>query len=177
MRFLVNSLAILVVLSFSFSSVSAQSSKVKWLSWEEAIEKSKIQKKKIFVDIYTDWCGWCKKMDAATFQQPDIAKYLNDNYYAVKFDAEQRESIELNGQLYKFKSAGRKGYHDLAFALTRGKLSYPTIVFLDEEMKVIQPIPGFQDAKTFEVIMTYFSEDHHKNTPWKKYMSSYTSKL
>jgi len=157
--------------------LNAQSNKVNWLSWEEAIEKSKVQKKKIFVDIYTDWCGYCKKMDKATFQQQDIANYINENFYAVKFNAEQRKSIELNGQMYKFKAAGRKGYHELAFNLTRGKLSYPTIVFLDEEMKIIQPIPGFQDPKSFELIMTYFSEDHHKITPWKKYVSTFSSKL
>ncbi|MEL6989660.1 MAG: DUF255 domain-containing protein, partial [Bacteroidota bacterium] len=157
---------ILVSVYFAIFSLGlqAQSSKVKWLSWEEAIEKSKIQKKKIFVDIYTDWCGWCKKMDKATFQQAEIAEYLNEHYYAVKFNAEQRGNIELKDKIYKFISAGRNGYHELAFNLTRGRLSYPTIVFLDEEMNLIQPIPGFQNAQNFELIMTYFSEDHHKTT-------------
>jgi thioredoxin-related protein len=160
----------------SGARLAAQSdAKIHWLSWEEAIELSQNEKKKIFIDVYTDWCGWCKKMDASTFQQKYIADYINENYYAIKFNAEQKESIELNGTVYKFVKSGRRGYHELAASIMRGKMSYPTVVFLDENYELIQPIPGFRDAKTFEMIMTYFGEDHHTNMPWKKYESNYVS--
>lgn len=155
--------------------VAQTDSKINWLSWEEAIELSQMEKKKIFIDVYTDWCGWCKKMDASTFQETYIADYINENYYAIKFNAEQKESIELNGTVYKFVKSGRRGYHELAAAIMRGKMSYPTVVFLDEQFELIQPIPGFRDAATFEMIMTYFGEDHHTEMPWKKYSSTYVS--
>lgn len=153
-------------------SLSGQS-QVEWLSWEEAIELSKSEKKKIFVDVYTEWCGWCKKMDIATFQQQEIAQYLNENYYPVKFNAEQREDIRFKDKVYKYISSGRRGYHQLALEITLGKLSYPTIVFLDESFNVIQPLPGFKDANSFEMIMKYFAEDHHKSTPWSQYVNKY----
>lgn len=146
---------------------------IKWMTWQEATEKSKTQKKKILVDVYTDWCGWCKRMDAATFQQAHISNYVNAHFYAVKFNAEMKEDIEFNGKTYKFVKNGMRGYHELAAEITRGRLSYPTVVFLDEKLEVIQPVPGYKDALEFEQIITYFAKDEHKKTPWEKYQKEY----
>ena len=155
-----------------FHTVGAQN-KIKWHSWEEAIEKSKKEKRKIFVDIYTDWCGWCKKLDKTTFAEEHIAKYINSNYYAVKFNAEMETSITLKGQEYKFVKSGNRGYHELAAQLLQGQMSYPSMVFMDEDFNIIQAIPGFQDIKTFEMISTYFGSNSHRNTPWNKYMQTF----
>lgn len=148
-------------------------SAVNWLTFEEAVEKNKTAPRKIVVDIYTDWCGWCKRMDKTTFSQAQIASYLNENYYPVKFNAEQKEEILFNGKEYGFVSNGRRGYHELAAEITGGMLSYPTTVFLDEDMKVIQAIKGFKDADSFEQIATYFGGDYHKKTPWESYRKNY----
>jgi thioredoxin-related protein len=165
-----------MILSFAFgsgSTVQAQSEKVNWLTMEEALELNEQEKRKIFVDIYTDWCGWCKRMDKATFQQPHIAAYLNENYYPVKFNAEYKEEIVYKDKVHKFVGTGRRGYHSLAADLTRGRLSYPTVVFIAEDLSILQPIPGFQDPLTFEVIMTFFAGDHFTDTPWQKYKDEY----
>ncbi|MBP9152977.1 MAG: DUF255 domain-containing protein, partial [Flavobacteriales bacterium] len=75
----------------------AQSSKnqeeIKWVSLEEADALRRTEPRKILIDVYTDWCGWCKKMDASTFKDPKVVAYINANYYAVKLDAEQKEPI------------------------------------------------------------------------------------
>lgn len=147
--------------------------KVKWMTWEEAIAANEKEPKKMFVDVYTDWCGWCKRMDQATFQQPHIAKYLNENYYSIKFNAEQKGAINFRDKEYKFVSSGRSGYHELAAAITKGRLSFPTVVFFDEEMNVLQPVPGFQKPEDFERIITYFAGNHFKDTPWSMYLKSY----
>ncbi len=163
-----------IICCFAISPVVAQdAATIQWMTWEEAQEKTKEEPRKIFVDIYTNWCGWCKKMDKATFQKPHIAQYMNENYYAVKFNAEQKDPIFFNGKEYKYVKQGRRGYHELAFAITRGQLSYPTIVFIDEELEVIQPIPGFRDPMEFEMMMTYFGFDQHKATPWPVYQKNY----
>ncbi len=153
---------------------SVEHGAINWLTWEQALLKSQKQKKKFVVDVYTDWCGWCKRMDAATFQQPHIAKYVNENFYAIKFNAEQKEDIVFNGKTYKFVANGRRGYHELAAEIMRGRMSYPTVVFLDESKKVIQPIPGYKDPTQFEQIITYFGRNEHLTTPWETYQKSYT---
>ncbi|MGC1242755.1 MAG: DUF255 domain-containing protein [Chryseosolibacter sp.] len=104
---------------------------VQWMTFEQAVEKSKIEKRKIFIDVYTDWCGWCKVMDKKTFNDPEVAKLLNEKFYPVKFNAEQREDVVFEGTTFKFIDQGGRGTHQLAAALLNNKLSYPTVVFLD----------------------------------------------
>ena len=96
--------------------------------------------KKIFIDVYTDWCGWCKRMDKATFQNPEVAAYMNAHYYNVKFDAEQKESIEMLGNTFEFVPQGSRGYHELAAALLNGKMSYPTVVFMNPKFEMLSPV-------------------------------------
>src|SRR5688572_1236536 len=122
---------------------------VKWLTFEEAVEKSKTEKRKIFIDVYTDWCGWCKVMDKNTFSEAKVAKILNEKFYPVKFNAEQREDVVLNGKTYKFVANGNSGYHELAAALLNNQLSYPTVVFLDEKFNMIQPLAGYMKPAEF----------------------------
>jgi len=148
---------------------------VQWLTFEEAVEKSKTEKRKIFIDVYTDWCGWCKVMDKKTFSEATIATYLNEKYYAVKFNAEQTEDITFADHTFKFIPNGRRGYHELAVWLLQGKLSYPTVVFLDEEFKPIQPLPGYREPKDFHPILTFFGEDQHKEMAWQDYKQVYES--
>ena len=146
---------------------------VKWLSWEEAMALSQTEKKKILLNVYTDWCGWCKRMDKATFEEPNIARYINDNFYPVKFDAEQRNELEYKGKTYKYVKNGQRGYHELAAELLKGRLSFPTVVFLDENANVIQSIVGYKSPQQFERIATYFAGGHYKKTPWSTYQATY----
>ncbi|MBK7936747.1 MAG: DUF255 domain-containing protein [Lewinellaceae bacterium] len=147
--------------------------KVKWMTLEDALEKSKTEKRKIFVDVMTDWCGWCKRMDSTTFVNPAVAEYLNDHYYPVKFNAEQQEDITFKDKTYRFKKNGARGFHELAAEWLNNRLSYPTVVFLDENQGVIQPLPGYQDAVKMEAILNYFGTDSHKKTPWESYEKNF----
>lgn len=147
--------------------------KIAWMNWEEAVEKSKKQRRKILIDVYTDWCGWCRKMDKVTFSQAPLAAYINDHYYAIKFNAEHTHPIELKGVQYNFVQSGMKGYHELAAHLLQGRMSYPSVVFLDEDFNLIQAIPGFQNAETFEMIIAYFGTNSHKQTAWNKFQQAY----
>lgn len=185
---------ILVVLGFlSFSMVCAQATKttedaspVKWISFEEAVEKSKTDKKKIFIDVYTDWCGWCKVMDKNTFTDPQIAKLLNEKYYAVKFDAEQTADVVFRGTTFKFVPFGNKGAHQLAMALLNNQLSYPNFVFLDEEFRIVPifsgstSLPGYRKPEEFHIFLEFVGGEHYKSTniqefQQKQYKSPYTS--
>lgn len=129
---------------------------VKWMTFAEAVEKSKTEQRKFIIDVYTDWCGWCKVMDKKTFNDPEVAKLLNDKFYPVKLDAEQTADIEFRGTTYKFISQGRGGTHQLAAALLNNQLSYPTVVFVEEDFKSVSPIPGFKGPEEFHKMLTYF---------------------
>ncbi len=150
-----------------------QETGVKWMSWEEAVERSRAEKRKFLIDVYTDWCGWCKRMDKATFQEPNIARYINENFYPVKFNAEQKQELEYNGKTYGFVKNGQRGYHELAAELLKGRLSFPTVVFMDEDMNLIQSIVGYKSPQQFEKIATYFASNHYKKTPWSTYQAAY----
>jgi thioredoxin-related protein len=150
-------------------------SPVKWMSFEEAIERSKTEKRKIFIDVYTDWCGWCKVMDKNTFSEPAVAKVLNEKFYPVKFDAEGTKDVEFAGRTFKFIPSGNKGVHELAVALLNNQLSYPTVVFLDEEFRMIQPVPGYQKAPEFHRMIQFIGEDYYKKMKWADFHTVYKS--
>jgi thioredoxin-related protein len=160
------------LLSLSLQSLNGQQ-KIKWMTLDEVLEKSRTEKRKIFIDVYTHWCGWCKKMDKTTFSEENIIQYINEHYYPVKFDAQYTEVVRFKGQDYQFIKQGHTGYHELAAKLLHGQMSFPSIVFLDEEFNVIQSIPGYQDHYHFEMIATYFAENHHRNIPWSRYAENY----
>ena len=160
---------------------SEDSNKIKWLTFEEAIQKAKTDKtpKNIFIDFYTDWCGWCKVMDRKTFSDPTIAKLMNKYFYPVKFNAEGKDPIVFEGHEYNFVASGRNGYHQLAADILQGQLSYPTFVFLSPDFKIITPIAGFVDVAAFEPILNFIGQNLQANDPdgkaWEQYRANYKS--
>lgn len=170
--------ACVTMLMMSFRSIEeGNTDKIQWITIEEAFEKSQKEPKKILVDIYTDWCGWCKVMDKQTFTNKGVVSYINKNFYAVKFDAEQRKSIVLGDEKFDFLARGGKGVHELALRLTNNQPSYPTTVFLDEKLRVIQPVPGFMKAREFHEVITYFGGDFYKSVPFEQYKTDNYSQL
>tara|TARA_Y100000385_G_C13026348_1_gene608581 strand:- start:105 stop:611 length:507 start_codon:yes stop_codon:yes gene_type:complete len=160
-----------LLLLLSLSTLSNAQEKIEWMSIEEAyaLTLTEASPKKIFIDVYTDWCGWCKRMDKATFQNPEVARYMNEHYYNVKFDAEQKESIEMLGNTFEFVPQGKRGYHELAAALLNGKMSYPTVIFMSNKFEMLSPVPGYQEAGPFMNIAKYFGNDIYQNVPWEEY--------
>ena len=155
----------------SFEPVEAETA-IQWYSWEEALALSETSPKKVFVDVYTSWCGWCKKMDRTTFKDPKVVKYLNDNFYAVKFDAEQKEPIIFNGKTFEFMNAGRRGVHQLAYALLDGRMGYPAFVMLDESFARIMISPGYKVTDQLMKELVFAKEETYKEMSWEVYVKS-----
>lgn len=150
---------------------------IKWLTIQQAYALTQKTPKKFVVDVYTDWCGWCKVMDRKTFSEPAIVDYVNENYYAVKLNAEQTGDITLGKQTFKYISGGSRGVHELAAALMKNQMSYPTTVFLDEKFQLIQPIPGYLEPLMFHQIITYFGQNYHQKEPFDKYKAGTYTKV
>lgn len=126
------------------SDAHSAESPLKWHSMDNIASVVAKDKKKILVDVYTDWCGWCKVMDNKTFTDPQVIDYLTKNFHLVKFNAEQKEPINFNGKSYEWVNSGRKGVNTLAVELLNGRLGYPSLVYLDENLKTIQVSPGYK---------------------------------
>lgn len=150
-------------------SAATPPKRIKWLTIQEAYALTQKTPKKFVVDVYTDWCGWCKVMDRETFSKPAIVDYVNENYYAVRLNAEQTDDITLGKQTFKYVSGGSRGVHELAAALMKNQMSYPTTVFLDEKFQLIQPISGYLEPRTFHQVITYFGQNYHQKEPFDQY--------
>lgn len=115
-----------------------------WMSIDKLDKLDMSGKKGVLVDVYTDWCGYCKIMDKHTFTDPEVIAYLADNYHLIKFNAEQKEPIQFDGRTYEWKSGGRKGYNTLARDMLEGQMSYPSIVYYNEDKIKIISVPGYK---------------------------------
>lgn len=163
---------ICMMTSIIWSSCQAQTSehagqKIKWMSFTQAVEANKKAPKKIFIDIYTGWCGWCKKMDNSTFLNDTVANYMNEKFYAVKLDAETKDTIIFNDHAFVYMPENKA--NTLALSLLNGKMSYPTFVVMDEKVQLLSPIPGFQTVPQIMPILKYFGENIYLNQNWEDY--------
>jgi thioredoxin-related protein len=126
----------------------------------------------VYMDIYTDWCGWCKRMDATTFQNPQVIKYMNEKFYCVHFNAERKDSVRFVGKTYAYDPQYKVNM--LAFDLMQGKLSFPTSIIMEPHFQSASPVPGYLDIPTMEMIVKYFGDNIYKTQPhFDEYQKSF----
>ncbi len=138
---------------------------VKWLTYDQAVALSKKNPKPIFIDVYTDWCGWCKTMDKNTFSNHKVAAYLNKRFYSVKLNPEKKDSVHYKGVAMTNGALAGKIFH---------ATSYPTTVYLEGDETLLQPIPGYQAPNDLYRIIHYIGENHYKTTTWDDFSKSFT---
>ena len=170
------SITILLLFLLFFALAFPQQQKIKWYSIEEADKLIKDNPRPIFIDTYTDWCGWCKKLDQETFSNSVVADILNTRFYPVKFDAEGKENVSFQGR--SFINDGKSGNaHQLAVALLQGQLSYPTVVFLNEKGQLLTPVPGYRTAKDMEELLSFFAEKAYEKQNFQDFQKSFKGKV
>lgn len=150
--------AALFVLFISISAFmhNPPKEKLQWLTMEEAEQKLKTDPRPVLIDLYTDWCGWCKVMDKKTYSNKNLIEYLNTNFYLVKLNAETKADVKWMGKTYKFNPSYKT--NEIALMLTNGELAYPTTVIIPGEKDEPQPVAGMLEVKEMEMLVKYFAE-------------------
>jgi thioredoxin-related protein len=164
--------------------VAPAEDKITWYTLKEAIAAQQQNPKKILVDVYTDWCGPCKMMMKNTFTNPVIIAYVNEHYYPVKFNAEGPtpvtwKGVEYTNPTHDPNKTGRNGTHQLTYQLAtvNGRVAYPTLVYIDEELNILTPVQGYHTPYQLEPIITFFGDDHHKTTQYDEFVKTFESQI
>ena len=162
---------LLTTLALLLGAISAFS-QIKWIPFEEAMNLSKQDGKPILIDVYTDWCGWCKRLDATTYKDSAIIGYINEKFHAVKFNAETKESIKYQDSVYVNKGKT----HDLALKLMNGQASYPTTIYIVPQKQIIAPVPGYQTRDNIQPFLFYFGEAvYDMTTTWDCFLKGFNA--
>jgi|TARA_B110000967_G_C18900395_1_gene574445 thioredoxin-related protein len=168
---------ILTLLTLVFFSNNITAQKINWISLNEALALQKESPKKIMIDIFTNWCGPCKLLDKKTFQNKDVATYVNEHYYAVKFNGEGNETVNYQEKTFKnpnydaSKANSRNSAHQ--FADYMGINAYPTIAFLNETGDFIIPLKGFRGPQQLEFYLKMFFADKHTELKTQETFDAY----
>ncbi len=166
---------ILIITLLVGLTVQTFSQEINWMSIEEMEQIQKTNPKKVLIDIYTDWCGWCKRLDATTFKDPKIIAYLNKNFHCVKLDGEERDVVTYKGVEFKFVPTGRRGYHQLASGFMNGRISYPTLTVLDENLDILQVFKGYQQPEDFLPILVFLGDEIYKEKDWETFLTEFNT--
>jgi thioredoxin-related protein len=159
-----------------FINSFGQQQKIKWFTIEEADKLLKSEPRPVFIDMYTDWCIWCKRLDQQTFSNPVVAEILNKKFYPVKFNADGKGKVDFQGKT--FINDGKSGNaHQLAVELLRGQMAYPTVVFLNEKGQLVTPVPGFRNPKEMEELLSYFGEKAYEKQSYQDFQKSFKGRV
>ncbi|WP_142785187.1 thioredoxin family protein [Changchengzhania lutea] len=167
-----------ILILMLLSTINGVAQEINWVSLEEALELQKKSPKKIMMDVYTNWCGPCKLLDRNTFQNKDVANYVNTHYYAVKFNGEGNESFTYKDNVFSnpnynpAKANRRNSAHQFASYLRVN--AYPTIIFFDEKGDVIVPLPGYRTPPQLELYLKMFKNDEHTSIDSQEKFNAYS---
>jgi thioredoxin-related protein len=141
------------------------------MTLDEAAASLKKEKRPVLMDLYTDWCGWCKVMDKKTYSKEAVVEYLQRKFYVVKVNAESRDAMLWEGRRFEYNAGYR--VNEFALWLTQGRLEFPTTVILPSDGTGPQAIPGYLEAKDLELVVKYFGEGAYGKVPFADYQKSF----
>ena len=149
-------LGICLIALVSLSFGPKPKAEINWMSFEALEIAYQKKPKPILVDLYTDWCGWCKQMDKTTYNNEKVVAYINEHYYAVKYNAESKDSVRFNSRNFGYNA--RYKTNDLALYLSFDRLEYPNTIFLSSIDARPAPLSGYLKPKEMEAPLKYFAE-------------------
>jgi len=164
---------IIIILFFIAVSFSPVKDKVQWLTMTELNVAYTKNPKPIIIDVYTGWCTWCKVMDKETYNNDNVAAYINEHYYAVKLDAERKDTVEWNGKKFGYSKLNK--VNELAIYLLNGQMGFPTTVFCPTLSTSPRALSGYLKPKEIEAPLKFFSEDAYKTKTFLEYNKTFSA--
>jgi thioredoxin-related protein len=150
----------MIFVLFVFSAVSF-SQGLPWKKFNDGMAEAKVSGKKVLVDVYADWCKWCKKMDAVTYADKKVTSYLEKNYVLIKLNAEGTESITYLG----------KTISPSDFAQKMGVDGYPATLFLKSNGDPITIAPGYSEPGMFIHVVQYIGDNQIGKKNFDQYLA------
>jgi thioredoxin-related protein len=158
-RSLRNAAGVALLLLATAVPVHAQA-QLQWLGWDAGMEEAQKTGRPVLVDVYTEWCGWCKRMDRDVYANPEVREYLAARFVTVKLDAEAALPAHYQGHDYTSSTLADR------FKVT----SYPTTIFVRANGDHIINVPGYVPADRFLLVLRYISEGHlDRGVDWETF--------
>ncbi len=153
-------------------SVNATASNpIRWVSLSDADKcmHDSTNTKKVYVFFYTDWCAFCHEMEAKTFQNQELADYLNQHFLCVKFNTELLDTVSFKGKNYGAARQNGWDCNGFAKAYLGEKLAFPSNLLLDATGEKMAALGGFQTYFRLMTFVTYFNECFYKTIDLETY--------
>ncbi len=171
----IRNLSVIVVLFTALSSFKQpKKEKVNWITLAELKEAYAKEAKPIIIDVYTNWCGWCRVMDKETYNKESVASYINEHYYAVKFNAETKDSVEFAGKKFGYNPSYKA--NELAVYLLEGRMGYPATILLSAATAQPAPLSGFLKPSELEPPLRFIGDGAYKSREFPEYMKDFVAR-
>lgn len=121
-----------------------------WRGWDAGLSEAARTGRPVLVDVYTDWCGWCKRMDRDVYARPEVQQYLASRFVMVKLNAESGEAARYQGKAYTART----------LAARFGVSGYPTTIFLNGKGEHLGNVPGYFPPSRFLLLLRYIGDGH-----------------
>jgi len=150
----IHRLFFMTLLLFATAASAQTLEQIRWMDFEKLSDTLQTHPKKVLISFHTEWCTYCKKMNKEVYTDPEIIKIINEDYYAVQFDAESQDSVFFDGQLFinSKSTKRRKAFHDLALILgsRNGQFTVPVTLMLKPNFELLHARYHYLDRKTLK---------------------------
>src|SRR5687767_2969993 len=163
----------LLVTFFSVTAFTPRAGNFPWMNLSDVKVKLKQQNKPVLIDLYTDWCHWCKVMDKKTYSNSKVVAYINEHFYSAKVNAETKDNVSWKDKTYKYNS--KYQINDFALFVTYGRTSFPTTVIIADNESAPIPIAGYMEPREIEPILKYFGGGAYKTMNFKEFEKTFRS--
>ena len=162
MKFVKIAAVLLLIVSTGIAQKKgASSDKIEWKSFDAGMSEAKKTGKKVLIDVYTVWCGWCKKMDAGTYSDKKVTEYLKKHFVTIKMNPEKDGPVTYDG----------KKYSAAEFSQGMGVNGYPATLFLKSDGKPITLLPGYSEADMFLHVISFIGDNQYEKKKFADYLS------